>query len=159
MSNDMTRQEFTEYMESLERRLETRFDRIETRLDTVDARFDDVDQRFTSIDQRFTSIDRRFSDIDRRFSDIDRRFDAVDTRFDTLEQSMKVQFEEVRRDLRFSLEALTALRETTDRGFEQVRADHAGQTTLLEDALRHVRRRVETVENRRRAPGGKPRRR
>ena len=79
--------------------------------------------------------------------------ERLDGRFASFEErinhSMKVQFEETRGLIRFSLEAVDALRETTERGFAEMRADHEEQTTLLKDAVKHVRQRVERLERRR----------
>lgn len=76
--------------------------------------------------------------LDARFGQIDMRFGQIDVRFDNLEQSMKIQFEELRRDIRFSLEAVVGLREVTERELGSVRAEHRDQTSLIHDVLRHV---------------------
>lgn len=120
MADDMTRQEFAEYMEAFEDRLGTRFARIESHLREHDS----------------------------RFAQIDIRFDKVDESIDSLAHSMKVQFEEVRRDIRFSLEAVQGLGEVTDRRFGEQRTEHGTQIALLQDVLRHVRGRVERLEPR-----------
>lgn len=86
---------------------------------------------------------------DQQFKSIDRQFKSIDGRFNSLEQYMKVQFEETRGLIRLSLEAVDALRESTEQGFRDVGAEHAEQTSLLKDAIRHVRGRVERVERRR----------
>jgi hypothetical protein len=74
---------------------------------------------------------------------LDERFNTTDRRFETLAQSMKVQFEETRGRIRFSFEAVDALRETTDRGFADMRQEHTQQTELLHIAVGHVRRRAD----------------
>ena len=63
-----------------------------------------------------------------------------------LNQRMDVQFDETRGLIRLSLEAVEALRESTEQGFRAVRAELGEHTSLLEDAIRHVRGRVERVE-------------
>lgn len=72
-----------------------------------------------------------------------------DQRIDRLEQKMAIEFEEVKRHIRLSLEGLDALRETTGKGFEAMQANHESQILLVHDVIRHVRRRVEAVEERR----------
>ena len=96
MADEMTRQEFAEYMTAFEQRLDARFAQ-------VDARFDDLKQRIT------------------------------------------IQFEDVRGDIRFSLEAVTGLREMTERRFDEMRADHEGQIGLLKTAVHHLSRRVDAM--------------
>jgi hypothetical protein len=66
-----------------------------------------------------------------------------------LDQSMKVQFEATRGLIKFSLEAVAALRETTEGGFADMRAHAGEQTTLLTTVVTHVRERVERLESRR----------
>ncbi|MEO5741744.1 MAG: hypothetical protein ABIS29_14235 [Vicinamibacterales bacterium] len=153
MANEMTRQEFAEYMIGFEERLNSRFAQIDQRFGQIDLRlgqvdhlFGEIDLRFGQIDQRFGQIDQRFGQMDQHFAQIDLHFVQVDQQFDDLTQRMTVQFEDVRREIRFSLEAVTGLREATDRGFDDMRRDHASQTSLLEAAIRHVRHRVDIVE-------------
>jgi hypothetical protein len=64
------------------------------------------------------------------------------------EQRMKVQFEDTRSLIRLSLEGLDALRESTDRGFADLRRENDQTHALLEAALKHVRQRVEAIEDR-----------
>ena len=73
-----------------------------------------------------------------------------------LEHRMNIQFEETRGLIRLSLEGLDALRETTERGFADVRRENQDNKTLLEAALKHVRRRVETIEGSARGEEGSP---
>jgi chromosome segregation ATPase len=168
MADEMIRRsEFLEYMEAFEERLiirfqaiDARFDGIDQRLDAMDARFGGIDHRLDAMDARFDGIDQRldamkvrldrsnerFDGVDERFDAVDARFDGMDSRLDRLEHSMTVQFEETRGLIRLSLEGLDALRETTERGFAEVRRANGDHKTLLEAALKHVRRRVENVE-------------
>jgi hypothetical protein len=67
---------------------------------------------------------------------------AFEERFDRID----VQFEETRGLIRLSLEGLAGLRDTTERGFGDVRRENNENRTLLEEAVKHVRRRVERVE-------------
>ena len=83
-------------------------------------------------------LDARFGQIDMRFGQIDTQFGQIDTQFDNLARSMKIQFEDVRREIRFSLEAVVGLREVTQRELGVVRAEHRDQTSLIHDVLRHV---------------------
>ena len=76
------------------------------------------------------------------------RLGKVDDRIDSLAHTMTVQFEDVRRDIRFSLEAVQGLRDVTERGFSEQRSEHGEQISLLQDVLRHVRGRVEQLEPR-----------
>lgn len=73
---------------------------------------------------------------------------AFEERFNS---RMTVQFEETRALIRLSLEGLDALRETTERGFAEIRRENHDNKTLLEAALKHVRRRVERIEETRRS--------
>ena len=57
-----------------------------------------------------------------------------------------VHFDETQRLVRLSFEAIDALRETTDRGFADLRRDNHENKTLLEAALTHVRTRVDRLE-------------
>jgi hypothetical protein len=76
--------------------------------------------------------------------------ERLNERVGALEQRMNVQFEDTRSLLRLSLEGLGALRESTARGFSVVRRENHENRTLLEEAVKHVRR-VERVEDSRRA--------
>ena len=67
------------------------------------------------------------------------------------ENRITIQFEDTQRLIRLSLEGLDALRETTERGFAEIRRENYDNKTLLEAALKHVRRRVERVEEKRRS--------
>jgi len=58
-----------------------RFDSLEVR---VDERFDAVDRRFEEVDRRFEEVDRRFDEVDRRLDVIDRRLDRFEDRMDDL---------------------------------------------------------------------------
>jgi hypothetical protein len=77
---------------------------------------------------------------------VETRMEGVETRMEAFENRVMIRFEEVERIGRLSFEAVEALRETTDRGFADVRTDHQEQVTLLHTAVKHVRRRVERVE-------------
>jgi hypothetical protein len=65
-----------------------------------------------------------------------------------IRMDMKVPIEDVRRDVRLSFEAVETLRDTTERGFADMRTQHHQQTTLLQAAIEHVRARVERIERR-----------
>jgi hypothetical protein len=80
---------------------------------------------------------------------LNQRMDGIDQRmagFDQRIGGMDVQFEETRALIRLSFEAVDALRETTERGFAEMRADHKDQISLLHAAIKHIRRRVEPLE-------------
>ena len=113
-------------------------ERLDARFGQIDTRFGQIDVHFAQIDARFGQIDARFGQIDARFGQIDTQFGQIDTQFDNLAQSMKIQFEDVRREIRFSLEAVVGLREVTERELGSVRAEHRDQTSLIHDVLRHV---------------------
>ena len=51
------------------------------RFDSLEAR---VDERFDAVDRRFEEVDRRFDDVDRRLDGIDRRLDRFENRMDEL---------------------------------------------------------------------------
>src|SRR5262245_42568279 len=74
MSDEMTRDEFADYMQAFERRLDERFVRVDRRLDGIDGRLDGMDQRFDAVDGRFDTMDRRFDAVDGRLDAMDRRF-------------------------------------------------------------------------------------
>lgn len=75
--------------------------------------------------------------------------ERINQRFDATNGSIRFQFEETRALIRLSLEAVQGLRETTERGFSEVRAEFGEQVSLLKDVARHLRGRVERVERRR----------
>jgi hypothetical protein len=52
MAEQMTRDEFTDYMEAFEQRLAARFARADRRLDGIEGRLDEIDCRFDAIDIR-----------------------------------------------------------------------------------------------------------
>jgi hypothetical protein len=53
------------------------------RSDSLELR---VNERFDSVDRRFEEVDRRFAETYRRFDDVDRRFDKVDSRLERMEK-------------------------------------------------------------------------
>ena len=159
MADEMTRDEFSDYMAAFEQRMADRFGRTDRRLDGLDRRFDKVDGRLDSIDGRLDSMDGRLDSMDERLDEHDRRFDAVEKEMKrgfselsgglaNLEQSMKVQFEETRQDIKFSLEAVQALREITETKLDTVIANQALDQRTLESAIHHGRGRTESLENR-----------
>jgi hypothetical protein len=58
---------------------------------------------------------------------------------EAFENRIKVEFEETNGLIRLSFEAVGALRETTERGFGDMREDHKQQIELLHSAVKHVR--------------------
>jgi hypothetical protein len=48
-------------------------------------RFDSMEVR---VDERFDAVDRRFEEVDRRFDGVDRRLDVIDRRLDRFEDRM-----------------------------------------------------------------------
>ena len=166
MADEMTRDEFSDYMAAFEQRMADRFGRTDRRLDGLDRRFDKVDGRLESMDGRLDSMDGRLDSMDSRLDSMDGRLDEHDKRFDAvekemkrgfselgggladLEQSMKVQFEETRKDIKFSLEAVQALREVTETKLVAVIANQESDKRTLERALHHVRGRTENLETR-----------
>ena len=112
MDDEMNRQEFAEYMTAFERRLDDRFGRLDRRLDAMD--------------DRLTAHDGRFGRLDGALGE--------------LKHSMTVQFEETRREIKLSLEAVEALGERMDRRFDEFRREQANKAAPLEDAVRHVAR-------------------
>ena len=166
MADEMTRDEFSEYMAGFEQRIADRFGRTDRRLDGLDRRFDKVDGRLESMDGRLDSMDSRLDSMDGRLDSMDGRLDGHDRRFDTFEtemkqglselngsvadlkQSMKVQFEETRKDIKFSLEAAQGLKEITETNFGAVIANQERDKRTLERALHDVRGRTENLENR-----------
>lgn len=51
------------------------------RFDSLEVR---VDERFDAVDRRFEEVDRRFDEVDRRLGVIDRRLDRFEDRMDDL---------------------------------------------------------------------------
>ena len=149
MADEMMRTEFLAYMQAFEQRLDTRFTKIDEQFKNVDEQFMNVDKRLENVDKRLENVDKRFGSVDKQLQNNEKQFTSINERFDSLEQTMKVQFEETRGLIRLSLEAVGGLRETTERGFSDVRAEVGEQTSLLKDVARHVRVRVERVERRR----------
>jgi len=165
MADEMTKEEFSEYMTGFEQRIADRFGRTDRRLDGLDRRFDKVDGRLESMDGRLDSMDGRLDSMDSRLDSMDGRLDEHDSRFDAvekemkrgfsdlagsladLEQSMKVQFEETRQDIKFSLEAVQALREITETKLDTIANQELDKRTL-ERAIHHVRGRTDSLENR-----------
>ena len=61
MADQITREEFSDCMESFEHRLAARLTRVERRLDGIDGRFDPLDIRLEAIDTRLDVIDERLA--------------------------------------------------------------------------------------------------
>jgi chromosome segregation ATPase len=154
MADEMTRQEFVEYMAAFEHRLDGRFGQVDRRLDGIDVRLDRIDERLDRHDRRFDGLDERLDGHARRFDGLDtqlathnNRFDRLDASFDDLKYSMTVQFEETRREVRFSLEAIDALRETSNSRFDRMSREQAEHKADLERAILHLRARTERIED------------
>ncbi|HYU79467.1 MAG TPA: hypothetical protein VEK56_10815 [Vicinamibacterales bacterium] len=164
MDDEMTRQEFAAYMTAFEKRLDARFDQLEKRVTggfaETERRFAEAEKRVTSefaeTDRRFAEAERRvvagFAETDRRFAETDRRFEEVHARITAaeqrLDQRLTIGFEEATRLTKLSLEGLEVLRERTDRGFTEMKSRHDAQNSLLQDAIRHVRKRVDQLGRR-----------
>jgi hypothetical protein len=88
--------------------------------------------------------------FDQRMDGLEQRMGGLEQRMGGVEHRMNIQFEETRSLIRLSLEGLDALRETTERGFAEIRSENHDNRTLLEAAVKHVRRRVERVEDQQR---------
>jgi predicted nucleic acid-binding Zn-ribbon protein len=104
MPDAMTREEFAAALGGLETRLNTRTDRLEQ---SMIERFVKMDERFEHVDERFKEVHTRLTGLK---DDIAEQFERV-----------KIQFEEVRADLRFGLEGRESLREVMERRFEAAR--------------------------------------
>ena len=138
MADQMTRQEFTEYMTAFERRLDARFDGIDTRFGGIDTRFGGIEGRLDRIDGRLDQHDRRFDALDQRLDQHDRGFDRLDASLADLKQEMKVQFEQTRQEFKFSLEAVDALREVTETRFDKMSQEQAVHKADLERAIKNI---------------------
>ena len=158
MADEMTRDEFSDYMAAFEQRMADRFGRTDRRLDGLDRRFDKVDGRLESMDGRLDSMDGRLDSMDERLDEHDRRFDSVEKEMKRgfseltggladLKQNMQVQFEATRKDIKFSLEAVQALREITETKLDTIANQELDKRTL-ERAIHHVRGRTDSLENR-----------
>ncbi len=121
MADNMTRQEFTEYMTAFEQRFDTRFGRIDGRLDGLDASVADLKQGVADLKQGVADLNQGMAD---------------------LKQRMAIQFEETRQNFKLSLEAVAGLREKTEEKFGEMSRDHALQKSLLESAIRDIGRSV-----------------
>jgi len=69
-----------------------RFDSLEVRVnerfDTVDHRFDEVDRRFGEVDRRFGEVDRRFGEVNSRLDRLGDRIEAGSSRIDALHRTI-----------------------------------------------------------------------
>ena len=173
MADEMTKEEFSDYMTGFEQRIADRFGRTDRRLDGLDRRFDKVDGRLESMDGRLDSMDGRLDSMDGRLDEHDGRFDAVEKEMKRgfseltggladmkgnvselsdnladLKQSMKVQFEESRREFKLSLEAAERVEQNTEAGFGEMRRDHAEHKAVLERSIHHARTRTDDIEKR-----------
>ena len=133
MADEMTKEEFSEYMTGFEQRIADRFGRTDRRLDGLDRRFDKVDGRLESMDGRLDSMDGRLDSMDSRLDSMDGRLDEHDSRFDAVEKEMKRGFS----DLAGGLIANQELDKRTLERAHQVR----GRTESLENRVKPTRRR------------------
>ncbi len=60
-------------------------ERLEDFAAQTGRRFDSLEVR---VDERFDAVDRRFEEVDRRFDEVDRRLDVIDRRLDRFEDRM-----------------------------------------------------------------------
>ena len=132
------RSEFVQYMEAFEERLNARV------ASQLDEKFNALDERVHALDGK---LDIGLGILHAEVSSVHGEVDSLHAGLGSLEHRMNIQFEETRGLIRLSLEGLDALRETTERGFADVRHENQDNKTLLEAALKNVRRRAEKVED------------
>ncbi|MHA1603225.1 MAG: DUF3782 domain-containing protein, partial [Candidatus Freyarchaeota archaeon] len=108
----ITRDEFLDAIERIDKRFQemlnltsTRFEEMDRRFEamqtTMQERFEAVDRRFEEMDRRFeamqTTMQERFEAVDRRFEAVDRRFEEMDRRFEAMQRTMQERFEAIDR--------------------------------------------------------------
>jgi len=140
---------FAAFEVTLEKRfdgVDKRLDRIDGRLDNIDGRLDRVDGRLDKVESRLDGIDSRLDGIDSRLDGIDSRLDGVDSRLDRIE----IRLDDTHAIAKMGLEAVDALRDSTNQKFAAAEKRQKEQTELIKTVIVHVRKRVEVVERRRR---------
>jgi len=126
--------------------LEKRFDGVDKRLDRIDGRLDNIDGRLDRVDGRLDKVESRLDGIDSRLDGIDSRLDGVDSRLDRIE----IRLDDTHAIAKMGLEAVDALRDSTNQKFAAAEKRQKEQTELIKTVIVHVRKRVEVVERRRR---------
>jgi len=114
----LTREEFLDAMNKLDKRFEAMQEQMDKRFDQMDKRFEamqeQMDKRFEQMDKRFEAMQEQ---MDKRFEQMDKRFEAMqeqmDKRFEAMQEQMDKRFEQM--DKRFD-----ALQEQIDKRFEKV---------------------------------------
>lgn len=108
-----------------------------------------VEQKIDMLVERFGTLEEKVDGLGRRLDAMDQRFDAMDQRFDSMDRKFSVQFEAVRADIRLVAEGVSANNERLDRVAAEAREHHDAQYRLLAQVDRHLRVRVEHLEDRR----------
>lgn len=121
--------------------MEERFDKLEQMIGSLATRFDSVDEQFKSVDRRFDdlgrSVNARFDDMNQRmdesFGDVNQR---MDERFGGVNQRISVLHEDVKSDIRFTLEARQALQEVMETKFADQERSFREALAPIADAVR-----------------------
>jgi len=103
-----------------------------------------------SVEQKIDVLLERFGALERKVDAMDQRFDAMDQRFDGMDRKFSVQFDAVRAEIRLVAEGVDAGNQRLDRVAAEARDHHDQQHRLLGQVMRHVRVRVERLEDGRR---------
>ena len=152
----MTKKEFQELKEHMDRR----FDSIDRRLDSHDQRFDSHDQRFDSHDRRFDSMADEYRQlvefIAPRFDDLGQRLTAVEVLGEKNQHQIEIVAEKVTaldrklEDFRGEVkEEFKEVRGEMAVGFEAVRSEMAEGFDAQGKLIRGLGGRVERLEARR----------
>ena len=152
----MTKKEFQELKEHMDRR----FDSIDRRLDSHDQRFDSHDQRFDSHDRRFDSMADEYRQliefIAPRFDDLGHRLTAVEVLGEKNQHQIEIVAEKVTaldrklEDFRGEVkEEFKEVRGEMAVGFEAVRSEMAEGFDAQGKLIRGLGGRVERLEARR----------
>ncbi len=102
--------------------MEERFDKLEQMIGSLATRFDAVDRRFDAVDQRFNEVDENLKDMRQGLADVHQR--------------VGVLHEDVKSDLRFTLEAQQALKEVMEAGFANQERSFREALAPIADAVR-----------------------
>ena len=108
-----------------------------------------IEEQVSLLLRKFGTFETQLDAVDDRLGAVEKKIDTIDRKVDALADdvgTLRIQVEDSNRIAKLGLEGLEALRETTEKGFSEVRRDHVEQTDLLKSVLVHVRKRVERVE-------------
>ncbi|MHC1591931.1 MAG: DUF3782 domain-containing protein [Candidatus Helarchaeales archaeon] len=120
-SASITRDEFLNAIQAMDKRFDELIDSMNKRFEAVDKRFEESDQRLKEL---IDSMNKRFEESDQRLKELidsmNKRFEESDKRFNELVENMNKRFEESDQRLKELIDTMNKRFEESDKRFNEL---------------------------------------